>query len=119
MYTQKRPFKDKGNKFNAKKQTYNNFKYDSKKEASYAMELDWLIKGKKVERYERQVKIDLRVNGIHICNYYCDFKVWLTDGTIQFHEVKGLELPLWKFKWKLLEAIIDEIEPGAELIVIK
>jgi hypothetical protein len=119
MYFQKRPFKDKGNKFNAVSQVYHGHRYDSKKEAAYAMELDWRIKAKEVDRWERQVKVDLRVNGVHICNYYCDFKVWLKDGTVQYHEVKGMELPLWQLKWKIFEATINEIDPGAELIVIK
>lgn len=118
-YFQKKPFKDKGNKFNAKTQNYNGFKYDSKKEAAYAMELDWRIKAGELLSYEKQYKIDLKVNGLHICNYYCDFKVINKYGGVEFHEVKGLELPLWQLKWKILQATLNEIEPGAELIVIK
>jgi hypothetical protein len=66
-----------------------------------------------------QYKIELRVHGRLICNYYVDFKVIMADGSVQFQEVKGMVLPLWQLKWKLLEALVDEIEPGAELLVIK
>lgn len=44
----------------------------------------------------------------------------LADGTIQYHEVKGVALPLWVMKWRLLNALKEELlEPDAELIVIK
>jgi hypothetical protein len=119
MYRQRRPFNEKGNKFNAKSQDYGGFRYDSKKEAAYAMELDWRKKAGEVKDWQRQVKVPLKVNGILIANYYCDFRVELSNGIIQYHEVKGLVMPLWEMKWKLFQALIDEIEPGAELIVIK
>jgi hypothetical protein len=112
-------WKENKNKFNAKSQEYNGRRYDSKKEASYAMMLDWRIKAGEIKEWIPQYKIDLRVNGKHIANYYVDFKVINKHGGVEFHEVKGMVLPLWVLKWKLLEALIDEIEPGAELIVIK
>ena len=59
-------YKGKRNKFNATKAEYNGYIYDSKKEASYAMELDWMIKAGEVERFERQHKIDLMVNGVSV-----------------------------------------------------
>lgn len=109
----------KKSKYNNKTQEYNGLRYDSIKEAQYAEELDWRVKAGEVERWERQVKVDLRVNGVHIANYFCDFKVWLTDGTIQYHEVKGFETDVWRMKWRIFHATLNEIEPGAELIVIK
>ncbi len=108
------------NKFSAKKQDFGGRKYDSKFEARYAEDLEWRKQAGEIAEIKPQRKIDIKVNGVHICNYYCDFRVVLTDGTIQYHEVKGLELPLWQMKWKLLHALKDELlEPGAELIVIK
>lgn len=108
------------NKFNAKKQDFGGRKYDSKFEARYAEDLEWRKQAGEIAEIKPQFKIDIKVNGVHICNYYCDFRVVLTDGTVQYHEVKGLELPLWQMKWKLLHALKDELlEPGAELIVIK
>lgn len=106
-------------KYNNKTTMYNGRKYDSCKEANYARDLDWRIQAGEIKEVIPQYKIDLRVNGRHIANYYMDFKVILADGQVQYHEVKGMELPLWQMKWRILEAIIDEIEPGCEMILIK
>lgn len=119
MYYQKRQLDTKKAKYNNKTTMYNGRKYDSMKEANYARDLDWRIQAGEILEVIPQYKIDLRVNGRHICNYYMDFKVVLKDGQVQYHEVKGMELPLWQMKWRILEAIIDEIEPGAEMILIK
>jgi hypothetical protein len=108
-----------GNKYNNTPQLYNGNRYDSKKEAEFAKELDLRVKGKDLKSWERQVKIPLTVNGKHITNYYIDFKLTNKDGSIEFVEIKGFETETWRLKWKLFEALIDEIEPGAELIVIK
>lgn len=106
-------------KYNNKTQTYNGRKYDSIREANHAEELDWRIKAGEIKEVIPQYKIDIRINGQHICNYYVDFKVIMADGSVQFHEVKGVVLPLWQIKWRLTEVLLEEIEPGAELIVIK
>jgi len=98
----------KRNKFNAKTTLYNGRYYDSKLEASYAMELDWRIKAGEIKEVIPQYKISLDVNDVHIANYFMDFKVILTDGTIEMHEVKGAETPLWRMKWRLAKALHDE-----------
>lgn len=107
------------NKYNAKTTEYKGLKYDSQREARYAAELDLLKRAGEIKEWERQVKIDLKVNGIHICNYFCDFRVITKAGIVQYHEVKGFVTELWRLKWKIFEATINEIDPGAELIVIK
>lgn len=110
----------KKKKYGNKTQNYNGRWYHSIKEARYAEELDWLKKSGDIISWEPQVKIDLRINGKHITNYYCDFRVVTKDETVQYHEVKGFETPDWRLKWAMLTALKDEIlEPGAELIVIK
>jgi len=101
----KRIYKNKGNKYNAKTSTYNGRHYDSKLEAGYAMELDWMLKAKVIKSWEAQHKLDLRINDIHIANYYVDFVVVLLDGNWEYHEVKGYETPVWKLKWKMAMAI--------------
>lgn len=107
------------NKFKAKRQDYGGKWYHSKGEAAYAEELDWRMKAGEIKSWERQVKIDLKVNGVHICNYYVDFKVIDKHGAVSYHEYKGMETPDWRIKWNLFTALINEIDPGAELIVIK
>lgn len=100
-------------------QEYNGVKYHSKREARYAEELDWLRKAGRIQRWERQVKIELKVLGVLICNYIVDFKVINRYGGIEFHEVKGVETPDFKLKWKLFEVLKEEICPGATLVLIK
>jgi hypothetical protein len=119
MYKQIRQKDYKKTKYNNTTTMYNGRKYDSMKEANYARDLDWRMKAGEIQEVIPQYKIDLRVNGRHIANYYMDFKTIMADGSVQFHEVKGMVLPLWQMKWALLEALIDEIEPGAEMILIK
>lgn len=110
----------KKNKFNAKTTTYKDKKYDSKLESKYAQELDFRIDAGEVKKWDRQVKIPLAVNGNHITNYYCDFRVELADGTIQYVETKGVKTAAFILKWNLLLALKDEIlEPCAELLIVK
>lgn len=117
MFPKPKPRKKgvKKNKFNAIKQTYKGKSYDSRLEAKYAAKLDWRIKAGEVTKYETQHKIPLGYNGQHFTNYFIDFKVWLQDGTIEYHEVKGLETDLWKLKWKMTKAFY----PDYNLVLIK
>lgn len=110
----------KKNKYGAKKQDYNGKKYDSNLECRYAQELDFRIDAGEVKKWDRQVKLDLSVNGVHITNYFCDFRVELKDGTIQYVEVKGVLTDSFRIKWRLLLALKDQIlESRAELIMVK
>jgi hypothetical protein len=107
------------NKYKAIRQEYGGRWYHSKGEAAYAEELDWLKKAGEILEWIPQYKIELRVNGILICNYYCDFKVIMKDGSVEFREYKGVKLQDWMIKWKLLQALKDEIEPACELVLIE
>lgn len=106
-------------KYHNKTRHYGGHTYDSIKEAQYAEDLDWRIKAKEIKGWERQVKIPLAVNGKHICNYYVDFKIIHNDDGVEYVEVKGFATQLWNLKWKLFEALIEDIDPGAELTVYK
>jgi len=103
------------NKFNSKRTYYNGRYYQSTLEANYAQELDFRKKAGEVQEIIPQYKIDLGINGVHICNYYIDFKVILSDGIVEYHEVKGKETDLWRLKWKLTQAIY----PDYKLVLIK
>lgn len=107
------------NKYNAKKQTYAGNKYDSTLEAKVAEDLDWQIKSGDLTEVKRQVKIPLMVNKVLICNYYIDFITTDKYGQRKYIEVKGLELPLWKMKWKLFLSLLPEIDNGAICEIIK
>jgi len=107
------------NKYNAQRVEYGGHNYHSKGEARYAQNLDWRKKAKDIKDWKGQVKISLDVNGKHICNYFIDFKVIHNDDSIELIEYKGVETASWKLKWRLLEALIHEIEPGALLTIVK
>jgi len=113
-YIQKRQ-----NKYGNVARDYNGTLYDSKKEAAYAQELDLRIKAGELKSWDRQVRISIDVNGKHICNYFIDFVLYHTDGLKEYVEVKGFETPVWRLKWKLFEALYNEIEPMAQLTVVK
>ena len=102
-------FKHQGNKFKAVKQTYNGRSYDSKKEAEYAMQLDWRKKAGEIKEIHPQFKIDLRINDVHWRNYYIDFKVELIDGSFEYIEVKGFPTEVWKQKWDATIILFNEI----------
>ena len=109
----------KSNKYNSVFQTYNGHSYHSKKEANYAYTLDIRKKAGEIKDIIPQFKLEIYVKGKKICNYYVDFKVVLPDGLVEFHEVKGFETNLWRLKWKLTQALLEEIEPNSKLILVK
>ena len=111
-------FRSKG-KYQNVSTEYNGLKYDSKLEAKVAQDLDWKLKAGEIKEWRRQVKIPLEGNQIHIANYFIDFVYTDKYDQVVYLEVKGLELPLWRVKWRLLMALINEIEPGAKLVVVK
>lgn len=106
----------RNNKYNAKKATYNGYNYDSKLEAAYARELDLRKELGEVEKWERQVPLDLRLNGKTWRTYKIDFKVYYPDGKIEYVEVKGFPTTEWKQKWDFLVMTKEQVlEPGALL----
>lgn len=81
--------KAKKPKYGQKAKEYNGVKYHSTKEAAYAIHLDILKLAKVVERWERQLRYVLGVNGTVVTTYILDFKVWYADGRIDHIDVKG------------------------------
>jgi len=79
---------------NAKKQTYDGYLYDSKFEASVAQDLNLRVKAKELTHYERQVNLELIVNGFIVCTYRIDFIAHHIDGTIKYIEAKGYPTPV-------------------------
>lgn len=109
------------NKYHAKSATFQNVTYHSKLEAAYAQELELRKKSKDIKDWQRQVKLDLKINGQHITNYYIDFIVTHNDDSREFVEVKGLELGVWKLKWAIFEATFDSFKehPDDRMTVVK
>ena len=104
----KKRFTKKRNKHNARRTFYNGRWYQSALECEYAQELDWRKKAGEIKEIIPQFKIDIRINDIHICNYFIDFKITLADGTDEYHEVKGFEADLWRMKWRCAIALYPE-----------
>jgi hypothetical protein len=108
-------FQRRGNKYNTKKTTYNGHTYHSAKEADYAEQLDWRLKAGDLKHWERQVPIELRVNGQKICTYVIDFVETDMNDNVIYTEIKGFETSEWRFKW----ALFDAVHPDWEKQVIK
>ena len=110
-----------GNKYHSNSTQFEGITYHSKLEAAYAEELSLRVMAKDIKSWERQVKLDLKVNGQHITNYYIDFIIHHNDGSREFVETKGLELGEWKMKWRILEATFDDFKEHADdrLTVVK
>ena len=106
-----------GNKYHAQSTQYEGTTYHSKFEAAYAAALDLSVKAGEIKSWERQVKLDLKVNGIHITNYYIDFVVTHNDGSREFIECKGFATAEWQMKWRLLEATFDQFKQSPDDIM--
>lgn len=91
------------NKYNNTWTEYNGVKYQSKKEANYAAELDLLKKAGEVKEWKRQKRFEITKRGKHICYYYIDFEV-LTKKGIEYIDIKGFKTNIYKLKKKLVEA---------------
>lgn len=107
------------NKYHAKSSIYNGIYYHSQLEAAYAQELDLRLKAKDIKKWERQIPLDLSVNGFKICRYIMDFRLTHNDGSVELVETKGFETDVWRMKFKLLEAIYSKEYPEITLTVLK
>lgn len=98
----------KRSKYGNVKTEYAGQKFDSRKEAKYAQELDLLKSAKgyhdKVHSWERQVPFVIEINGVKICKYIADFRVNYHDGREEIVDVKGVRTAIYKLKKKLVEA---------------
>lgn len=93
------------NKYNAHTAEYKGIKYHSKLEAEMAMWLDSLVKDGSIKEVQRQYKIDLSVNNVHVTTHIVDFLVTLNDGRQKFCECKGFVTDVWGIKRRLTEAL--------------
>ena len=88
-------------KFHAKPTEYQGIRFHSKKEAQYAIELDFLKKAGEVLFWLRQVPFDLPGN----IRYRVDFVVFLSSGEVIFVDTKGYDTPGGKMKRKMVEEL--------------
>ena len=118
-------------KYGNKRTEYNGQIYASGLEASQARELDFRIKAKELKSWDRQVRFEFwlikknknwvlmdkkpenAMQAIKLTTYILDFIAYRTDACREFIETKGdflSKLPLWKMKWRLLEAAYGDNE---------
>lgn len=89
--------------------------YDSAFERDYASKLAHQKKLGIILDYKRQVSVRLEVAGKLICTHVVDFVITTADGKDEVRECKGVQMPDWKIKRKLFEALF----PGTPYIVVK
>lgn len=99
-----------GNKYGAKKTTYNGRRYDSKLEARVAQELDLRMKSGEFTDIMPQYKIQLYVylpdgSRADLFNYICDFRCERPDGTYLLVEAKGVETSVFRVKKRILDLV--------------
>lgn len=63
----------------------------------------------RIKDYETEKKIELRVNGVLICNHYVDFWIHENNGTFRVDEFKGAELAVWIIKMRLFIVLFPDI----------
>lgn len=97
---------------------YNGQIYDSKFESEYAYELDMRARANDIETWERQIPLELVVNGWVVSKYKIDFLIHHKDGTKEYVETKGWASPTWKLKWKLFTALYEDL-PKTKVTLVK
>lgn len=96
----------KESKYHARKTVVDGIKFHSAKEARRYSELKMLEKSGGIRDLKLQVKFPLDVQGVHICNYVCDFHYLdIEKGDIVVEDSKGMRTPEYKLKRKLMLAI--------------
>lgn len=101
----------KASRYGNRKTVYNGNTYDSMKEARYARDLDMRLRAQDIRGWERQVPIPLEAYGKKICSYIVDFVVMHKNGQKEYVEVKGFKTAVFRLKWKMFEAKMEETDP--------
>lgn len=86
--------------------------FHSKKEARHYKVLKAMQQAGIIRDLETQPKFKLDINGVHICNYFADFRYFdLELDREVIVDVKGVKTQVYKLKKRLMLAIHDiEVE---------
>lgn len=80
--------------------------FASKAEAARYSTLKMLERANEIEDLELQPKFTVEVNGVHICDYFADFRYTdCREGLQVTEDVKGVKTPVYKLKKRLVEAV--------------
>lgn len=101
-------------KYRAVKTEWNGRKFDSRAEARWAMYYDSELQAGRIKALEYQPVIELlpRPNRV---KYVADFLLTHLDGSKEYVDVKGVVLPVFKLKMKLLK----HFYPYVKLTIVK
>ncbi len=99
----------KPSKYRNKWTEYGGQRYQSKREAAFAAELDLRVKVRDIKSWRRQVPIPLRIGDALICKYTVDFVIHHNNDDLEYCEVKGYWTSEAKLKWKLFQAIWPDL----------
>lgn len=91
-------------KYKAKPVVIDGIRFHSKKEGRRYRELQLLEKAGEIKNLELQPKYPLEIGGMTIGKYIGDFRYW-EDGNLVVEDCKGMRLPLYILKKKLLRAL--------------
>jgi len=94
----------------AKKTNFNGKIFDSKFEAGHAQEMELRKKAKDIKDYSTQVNFPLIITNplgekFNVGTYIADFVIYHNDGSKEIWESKGFATPVFRQKWRLVEAL--------------
>lgn len=93
-----------GHKYGAKAITIDGIKFQSQKEGARYAELKLLAKAGEINGLELQPSFDFSINGSKMFTYIADFAYYEKSGERVIEDCKGLKLPVYKLKKKIIEA---------------
>jgi hypothetical protein len=80
--------------------------FHSKKEARRYMDLLALQVAGLIRDLETQPRFRLEVGGVHICDYFADFRYWdVPRNEIVVEDVKGVRTDVYKLKKQMMLAL--------------
>ena len=107
------PIKKNKSKYRNKSVEIDGIKFHSTKEGKFYSELKIKKTLGEIKDFQMQVCYDIKINNIHIANYFLDFLVIFPNNIIEYIDVKGkdkvsnkwIKTDVFKLKKKLVEAI--------------
>lgn len=94
----------KHHKYNARRTTVDGIIFHSAKEAKHYRELCRQMKAGEIDAFDRQVRFELvpKQDGERAVNYVADFVTYKDGKRLEVIDVKGMRLPDYVIKRKLL-----------------
>lgn len=102
-------FKDliKKSKYGNKKTIVDGVVFSSKGEARRYLQLKMLEKSGHIKNLQMQIKYQITINGLKVCNYIADFVYFsVADNITIVEDFKGMRTPVYKLKKKLMKSVL-------------